>query len=183
MAWIKTIREGECEDDQLRTLYKKYGDPFAGVDNILKIHSLNPESLRLHYEYSKYLMTGRSGLSRMQREMIAVVVSAANECRYGLTHHREGLFLLTKNNVLVDTVAENFKEADVGEKDITMMEFADRLTRKPQDITKSDVDGLRKVGFKDVEILDIVQVTSFYNFENRLAQGLGVELEPRWETD
>jgi len=183
MAWIKTIREGECEDDRLRTLYKKYGDPFEGVDNILKIHSLNPESLRYHYEYSKHLMTGRSGLSRMQREMIAIVVSAANKCTYGLTHHREGLFLLTKNNVLVDTVETSFREADVGDKDVAMMEFAVRLTTSPQDIEKADVGRLRDAGFKDAEILDIVQVTAFYNFENRLAQGLGVELEPRWETD
>ena len=82
MAWIKTIKEGESEDDLLRELYKKYGDPFEGVDNILKIHSLNPRSMRLHYDLYKHLMAGRSGLSRMQREMIAVVVSTANDCHY-----------------------------------------------------------------------------------------------------
>lgn len=82
MAWIKMIKEGFAEDDLLRELYKKYGNPFEGVDNILKIHSLNPLSMKHHYELYKHLMAGRSGLSRMQREMIAVVVSAANECHY-----------------------------------------------------------------------------------------------------
>jgi uncharacterized peroxidase-related enzyme len=181
MAWIKTIREGETEDDRLRTLYKKYGDPFEGVDNILKIQSLNPESLRHHYDLSKHLMTGKSGLSRMQREMIALVVSTANESHYCVTHHREGLFLLTKNKVLVETIVTDYRKADVGEKDVAMMEFAEDLTIKPQEIKKADVDKLRAVGFKDAEILDIVQVTAHHNFVNRLALGLGVELEPRWD--
>lgn len=81
MAWIKMISEDDAHDE-LRTLYKKYGDPFEGVDNILKIHSLNVPSLRYHYDFYKHLMTGPSGLSRMQREMIAVVVSSANNCHY-----------------------------------------------------------------------------------------------------
>jgi len=81
MPWIKTIKEDEAHGF-LRNLYKKYSNPFEGVDNILKIHSLNPDTLKLHYDFYKHLMTGRSGLSRMQREMIAVVVSVANDCHY-----------------------------------------------------------------------------------------------------
>ena len=77
----RDVRWDDAHDD-LRTLYKKYRDPFEGVDNILKIHSLNPTSLRHHYDFYKHLMTGRSGLSRMQREMIAVVTSVANGCHY-----------------------------------------------------------------------------------------------------
>jgi len=81
MAWIKMISEDGARG-VLKTYYKKYGGPFAGLDDILKIHSLNPESLRHHYEMYKHLMTGPSGLSRMQREMIAVVVSKINACHY-----------------------------------------------------------------------------------------------------
>lgn len=81
MAYIKTIKEDQARG-QLKTYYKKYGDPFSGVDNILKIHSLDPESLRHHYEFYKHLMTGTPNLSRMQREMIAIVVSRINACHY-----------------------------------------------------------------------------------------------------
>ena len=81
MAWIKMIPEDEAQD-QLKVYYKKYGDPFEGVDNILKILRLDPPSLRYHYDLYKHLMTGPSGLSRMQREMIAVVVSRVNRCHY-----------------------------------------------------------------------------------------------------
>ena len=81
MAWIKMVDEDQATG-HLKTYYQKYGSPSQGVDNILKIHSLNPESLRHHYDMYKHLMAGRSGLSRMQREMIAVVVSKLNACHY-----------------------------------------------------------------------------------------------------
>jgi uncharacterized peroxidase-related enzyme len=183
MAWIKVIHQGETEDDRLRTFYKKYNDPFEGIDNILKIHSLNPESMWKHYDYFKLLTTGRSGLSRMQREMIAIVVSAANGCEYGLAHHKEGLYVLTKNETLCNAVAGDYTTADVPEKDIAMMTFADRLTRDPAVMYKGDVANLRDAGFKDHEILDITQIAAYYNFMNRMAQGLGVELEDRYKND
>ncbi len=81
MAWIKMIAEDKAEG-KLNELYRKLTSPEGVVDNILKIHSLNPPSLTGHYEFYKTLMRGKSGLSRVQREMIAVVVSAANKCHY-----------------------------------------------------------------------------------------------------
>ncbi len=81
MSWIKVIPEAEA-GGELRQLYAQMTEPRGGVDNILKIHSLNPASLRAHFEFYKTLMRGPSGLSRVQREMIAVVVSATNRCHY-----------------------------------------------------------------------------------------------------
>ncbi|MCA1573813.1 MAG: carboxymuconolactone decarboxylase family protein [Acidobacteria bacterium] len=81
MAWIKVIREAEATGE-LKRLYEQMTEPRGGVDNILKIHSLNPASLRTHFEFYKTLMRGASGLSRIQREMIAVVVSSVNHCVY-----------------------------------------------------------------------------------------------------
>jgi uncharacterized peroxidase-related enzyme len=81
MAWIKVIHEDEAQGG-LKAAYDKLIEPWGGVDNILKIHSLNPASLRAHVELYKTLMRGPSELSRVEREMIAVVVSAANRCHY-----------------------------------------------------------------------------------------------------
>ena len=81
MAWIKTVDEGEAQG-LLARLYKRLREPWGGVDNILKIHSLNPASLRGHFDLYRTLMRGRSPLTTVQREMIAVVVSAANRCHY-----------------------------------------------------------------------------------------------------
>jgi len=176
MAWIKTIDE-EHATDLIKTYYRKYRDPFEGIDNIWKAHSLNPESLRLHYELNKHLTSGRSGLSRMQREMIGVVVSAANRCRYGIRHHGKDLFQLTKNNFLVKAMEGDFRTADIPQKDVAMLEYARKLTLEPDKIEKADIDALRAAGFKDVDILDIAQLTAYYSYANRFASGLGVEIE------
>jgi len=82
MAWIEVIDEEEAQG-KLREIYEKLTEPWGGVDNIMKIHSLNVPSLRAHYELYKTVMHRRtSELTRVQREMIAVVVSAENHCHY-----------------------------------------------------------------------------------------------------
>ena len=81
MAWIKVISEDEATG-RLKELYEKYQESWGEVDGILKIHSLNVKSMQTHYDLYAHLMRGRSDLSRIQREMIAVVVSAVNQCRY-----------------------------------------------------------------------------------------------------
>jgi uncharacterized peroxidase-related enzyme len=81
MAWIHVIPEDEATG-QLKKLYEKYREPWGGVDHILSIHSLNVKSMKAHYDLYAHLMRGPSELSRAQREMIAVVASAANHCRY-----------------------------------------------------------------------------------------------------
>ncbi len=81
MAWIKMISMEEATG-ALKKMYEKYVEPEGVVDNILRIHSLNPKSLRTHYDLYAHLMRGKSDLSRVQREMIAVAVSAINKCHY-----------------------------------------------------------------------------------------------------
>ena len=81
MAYIPYI-EQENASTELRALYDRYGGPARQVDNIIKIHSLNPPTLEAHYQLYGTLMRGRSELTTVQREMIALVVSSINECRY-----------------------------------------------------------------------------------------------------
>jgi alkylhydroperoxidase family enzyme len=81
MAWIHVIGEKEASG-RLKELYDRYAEPSGQVDNILKIHSLNVNSLQTHYDLYAHLMRGPSDLTRVQREMIAVVASAANHCHY-----------------------------------------------------------------------------------------------------
>ena len=81
MAWIEMIPE-EKATGRLKELYDKYMEPWGGVDNIMKIHSLNVKSMQTHFDLYAHLMRGRSDLTRVQREMIAGVVSAVNRCHY-----------------------------------------------------------------------------------------------------
>jgi len=81
MAWIKVISESEARGN-LKELYQRYQEPSGIVDNILKIHSLNPRSMETHFDLYAHLMRGRSKLSRLERELIAVAVSHVNACHY-----------------------------------------------------------------------------------------------------
>ena len=81
MAWIDIIDEENAEGS-LKDQYKELLEPGGGVDNNLKIHSLNPESLAAHVKLNRTLMYGKSPLRRTDREMIAVVVSTINQCHY-----------------------------------------------------------------------------------------------------
>ena len=84
---------------------------------------------------------------------------------------------MTKNDALPDALAGDFRTALIDANDRAMLEYADKLTRTPAAMTRQDVDPLRQAGFSDAAILDICQVTSYFAFVNRLADGLGVELE------
>ncbi len=81
MAWIEMIPEEEATG-RLKELYAKYTESWGGVDNIMKIHSLNAKSMKTHFDLYAHLMRGRSDLTRAQREMIAIVVSVVNRCHY-----------------------------------------------------------------------------------------------------
>ena len=84
---------------------------------------------------------------------------------------------MTKNNDLPAALAADFRTAPIDAKDRAMLEYAEKLTRTPAAVMQRDVDALREAGFGDAAILDICQVTAYFAFVNRLADGLGVELE------
>ena len=90
MSYIRTIDESEASGE-LDDLYKRGRNPDGSVDNVLKVHSLNPESLRAHLEVYIAAMHRPSPLSRAEREIVATVVSRVNGCEYCLRHHSEGL--------------------------------------------------------------------------------------------
>lgn len=100
-----------------------------------------------------------------------------------MTHHGAGLRKLTKDDELVRQVAEDFREAPLDPADRAMLDFAVKLTRHPGRMEEADVERLREHGFDDAQVLSVVQVTAYYAFVNRIAQGLGVELERYWKDD
>ena len=84
---------------------------------------------------------------------------------------------LTQDDQLVAALAKDYKNAPISDADRAMLDYAAKLTRRPSKITRQDVEALRQAGFGDAAVLDICQVTAYFNFVNRLADGLGVELE------
>ncbi len=99
-----------------------------------------------------------------------------------MTHHGAGLLELTGNEALVEGLKNDYRQVELEPADRAMLDYAAKLTREPWTMERSDVEALREVGFSDAAILDINQVTGYYAYVNRLADGLGVELED-WKTD
>lgn len=174
MAWIDVTDESEASG-RLKTVYDEIAEARGKLSNIMRVHSLRPEAMRQHMALYKTLLFGRSSLPRADRELLAVVVSAVNDCAYCVRHHSEALNAYWRDRERVDEVIEDFRAVDLSEKQEAMLCYAVKLTRTPADVTEADVEALRQVGFADEDILDINLIASYFNFVNRIADGLGVE--------
>lgn len=177
MAWIKTVDETEA-GGLLSEIYEQVSRERGKIANIIRVHSLNPSAMKAHLDLYMAVMFGESGLSRPEREMIAVVVSAANRCEYCVNHHAEALNYYWKNSDNLQMLIEDFDSLDLPERQHKMLEYALKLTLTPGEVEETDVNALRESGLSDEHILNINLIVSYFNFVNRIASGLGVEFTP-----
>jgi uncharacterized peroxidase-related enzyme len=176
MAWIDTIDEADATGE-LRELYAEIIDSRGKLSNILKVHSLHPAAMDDHMALYETLLFGQSKLRRATREAIAVVVSAANECTYCTRHHGEALNAYWKDEARVAQLADDHAELDdLDTKDRAAFDYAATLTRSPNGTSEADVEALREAGWSDRDVLDITLITAYFNFVNRIANGLGVDV-------
>ena len=176
MAYIRTIAESEATGELAR-LYRRVGNSDGTVDNVMKVHSLNPASLRTHFEMYQAAMHEPSPLSRAEREMVAVVVSRLNGCQYCLRHHRAGLIRLLprERRELADALAED-NPGELTDREIAMISYANKLTTAPMEMTEEDIAAIRHAGLDDRAILDLTQCIGYFCYVNRVVTGLGVKL-------
>jgi len=120
-------------------------------------------------------MYGKSGLSRAEREMIATAISAHNQCDYCVSHHGEALRFYLKNGEQLSALKQGLLPESVDERGKVLVNYALKLSLQPGAVTKVDLENLRRVGISDSEVLDLVLLTAYTNYVNRVAQGLGVE--------
>ena len=176
MAYIPTISENDATGE-LAEWYRRAANPDGTVDNVMKVHSLNPDTLRTHFEMYRAAMHKPSPLSRAEREMVAVVVSRLNGCRYCLRHHHAGLVRLLGDDrkTAADTLASGETDA-LTDRERAMVAYAARLTSTPQKMSEHDIVTLRDAGLDDRAILDLTQCVGYFCYVNRIVTGLGVEL-------
>lgn len=149
------------------------------VPNVYRAYTLRPQQLRGFMALYDSIMMDDSGLSKAEREMIAVAVSAQNHCFYCLTSHGAVLRVRSKDAVLADTIAANYRAADLSPRQRAMLDFAVKITRASDTCSDEDIDALRGHGFSDEDIMDIIQTAAFFNYSNRVASAL--ELRPNRE--
>lgn len=150
------------------------------VPNVARVLAITPGHFLRWWAYFDELMRGPSGLSKTQREMIAVVISAEGHCPYCVAAHAAALRLRTKDAALVDRLAVNYRHVDLPRQDRAMLDFAVKLTREPETCEEGDVVGLRGAGFGDEEILHIVEIVAIFNYNVRMAGATGLFPNPEY---
>ena len=176
MAYIEIIPPEQAEGE-LKQVYDEVIQSRGQVAEVLRLHSLNPKSLTNHVDLYMTIMFGKSPLKRKFREMMAVVVSKANNCGYCQTHHGEALNNFWKDQARVDRLKSNYRECELDDKERALADYAWQMTVSPSAINQQHIDQLRQVGWSDRAILDAALVCSYFNFVNRMVLGLGANLE------
>lgn len=177
MSWIEEIAPEAAQGD-LKRVYEELERKRGKVSNILQVHSLRPNAMRGHLDLYMDLMFAPGGLSRRQREMIAVVVSRENRCDYCVAHHVEALARYGGGRALLDAIASDDDLPGVAPADRALMAYAGKLTRAPASVSADDIQGLREVGIAEADILLANLIVAYFNFVNRIALGLGVASDP-----
>jgi uncharacterized peroxidase-related enzyme len=172
------LHETELELE-LSDYFRNCEDKLGFIPNVLKAYAFDNKKLKAFIDMSDDLMLGESGLSKLEREMIAVAVSAINHCHYCLTAHGAAVRYRSKDPVLGETIEHNYRAALISPKQKAMLDFAVKLTEASDKIEDSDRDLLRQAGFSDRDIWDIAAVAAFFNMSNRLASA--VEMRPNAE--
>ena len=171
-----------AEADLPEDLQKFFGicrEKLGMIPNVLAAYSHDEEQLRTFSRFYNALMFGKSGLSNLEKEMIAVVVSSANHCFYCLTAHGCNVREYSENPVLGELMVMNYRAAELSNRQRAMLDFADKLTTATAAIGESDRQALRDNGFSEKDIWDIANIAGFYNMTNRVASA--VDMQPNKE--
>ena len=159
--------------DPLPEATQKYFDicqeKLGMVPNVLQAYAFDIDKLNAFTALYNDVMLADSGLSKLEREMIAVVVSSINKCYYCLTAHGAAVRRLSGDPKLGEMLVMNWRVANLDARQKAMLTFAEQMTIASAKIEEKDRDALRQVGFSDRDIWDIAAVAGFYNMSNRIA--------------
>ena len=159
-------------DPDLQKYFAVCDERLGFVPNVLQAYTFDQAKLRAFAGMYNDLMLGESSLSKLEREMIAVVVSSANRCYYCQVAHGQAVRELSGDPALGELLVMNYRAARLPKKQRAMLDFAHRLTVAPAEVGEADRAALRKAGFKDRDIWDIAAVASFFNMTNRMATAI-----------
>ena len=156
-------------DPDMQKYFAVCEEKIRHVPNVLLAYSAHGPKLRNMVNFYNELMFGESPLTKLEREMIAVVVSCANHCYYCLVAHGAAVRELSGDPVLGELLALNYRAATLPPRHRAMLDFAHKLTVAQRDVGEPDRQSLRDAGFSEEAIWDIAEVAAFFNFTNRLA--------------
>jgi uncharacterized peroxidase-related enzyme len=179
-AWIRLVPYAESEG-HLRTLYDRVKGPGGAIDNVMRAHSLRPHTMEGHSALYKAVLhhTGNT-MPVWFLECLAVFTSLANRCDYSVAHHFAGLSRLLQDDQRAQAIyrafAANEPQRVFQGKELALLRYVRKLTLDPQRMEEADILALREAGADDGEILEANQVCAYFNYSNRLLNGLGVTI-------
>ncbi len=176
MAWIRRVDESEASSE-LSDANNEVASLPREIANIFGVQSLNPAAMLVHVRLFSTIMLGESSLSQADRDLIGLVVSNANGCKYGVEYETEAL-RKHKSDEEIDRIRQNVWTAGLSDRTMAMLVYALKLNRMPSDVVEADLNDLRSIGCSDQEIVDMNLVVSYFSFANRVALGLGVGSRP-----
>ena len=153
----------------MEAYFQKCRDKIGFVPNVLTAYAFDMAKLEAFVAFYNDLMLAPSGLSKLEREMIAVAVSSQNRCYYCLTAHGAAVRVYSGDPALGETMVMNYRAAKLTKKQRAMLDFAVKMTVESYAIEEEDREALRRVGFTDRDIWDIAAVAGFFNMSNRVA--------------
>ena len=159
-----------------KELFDKSNEKLGFIPNVLATYAHDNAKLEAFTLFYNDLMMAPSGLSKLEREMIAVAVSSENRCFYCLTAHGAAVRQLSGDPVLGELLVMNWRAADLSPRHHAMLAFATKMTRASYEIAEADRQVLRDTGMSDRDIWDVAAVASFYNMTNRMASA--VDMRP-----
>jgi len=159
-------------DEDLQVIWRKCVDKLGFVPNVYSAYSLKPQRLRNFMAMYNEIMLSESGLSKLEREMVAVVVSAANRCYYCLVAHGAMVRQLSGDPELGEMMALNYRVAKLDRRQRAMLDFAWKMTITPSLIEDPDRAALRAAGLSNEDIFDLAETIGFFNLSNRMASAM-----------
>lgn len=179
---VTKLRDADLDalGDDLKAYFAKCEEKLGLIPNVLKSYALRPEKLRNFAKFYNELMLGDSGLTKLEREMIAVTVSSANRCYYCLVAHGQAVRALSEDPQLGEMMVMNYRVADLPQRQRAMLDFAWKLTVTPHEVGDADREALRGHGLSEEDIFDLCDVAAFFNYTNRVAHGVDMMPNPEY---
>ena len=172
-SWLQ-VPERDETPEAVQTLFDKFEEKTGLIPNVARVFALTPEHFLRWFKYYDFLMRNEeSALSRKEREMIAVTVSAENRCEYCLASHGAYLREITGDPAFADLLTHNYRRAELTERERALLDFAVAMTGESYKMTEAGLEPLRALGLSDETIFEAAQVAAMFNFTNRLANALG----------
>lgn len=166
--------------EAIEAYFGKCDEKLGLVPNVLKAYAFDEAKFAAFTAFYNELMLAPSGLSKLEREMIAVVVSSINHCFYCLVAHGAAVRELSGDPALGEMLVMNYRAADLSERHRAMLDFAARLTEAPHAMEEADRAALRAAGFSDRDIWDIAAVAAFFAMSNRVASATDMRPNPEY---